>query len=117
MYYIVRDLAMHTPVVKKRDVTSAGSSGQAFGQAGTSDSSYSERHLIYVRCFQIQERRPCVSFKYDMNPGSQKHTQHPSTHTHTQHTNTHTHDAPEQAHTHTRHTYTARPYHTEHSLN
>ncbi len=35
---------------EEKDATSAGSSGQAFGQAGTSDSHYSERRLIFVHC-------------------------------------------------------------------
>ena len=86
---------------EEEDVTSAGSSGHAFGQAGTSDSSYSERHLIHVHCLQSVGKSLCIKWHrvgYETRQSTQGHT-------HTQHTNTHTQQT--RTSTQTRHTRTS----------
>ena len=94
------------------DVTSAGSSGHAFGQAGTSDSRYSERHLIYVHCSQSVGKSLCIKWHrvgYETRQSTQGHT-------HAHNTPTHTHTTNPRKHTHKTHTHIAWSYHTEHTV-
>ena len=97
---------MHMSVVKEKSVTTAGSSGRALGQAGTSGSSYRKRHLICVHCYhELQQRRlfglSSYSSRYSMNQ------EHARTHAHTAHTHTSTHThARTHPHTHAAHMHT-----------
>ena len=97
---------MHMSVVKEKSVTTAGSSGRALGQAGTSGSSYRKRHLICMHCYhELQQRRlfglSSYSSRYSVNQ------EHARTHAHTAHTHTSTHThARTHPHTHAAHMHT-----------
>ena len=98
---------MHMSVVKKRSVTTAGSSGKPLARTGTLGSRYSELHLICVHCFSGLKREDCSASRYAapstvrIQTYAHAHTAHTRTSTHTQaRTRTRTHKHTVLSHSH-----------------